>query len=340
MARNKKNTRIRILIGSLVILSFLFVSLSTIFAQENQSVGLSISPLTFEFSANPGDIVENKVKISNPTTNILSVKMEVEDFTASGEEGAVAVEEQENETYSLKRWVTISPTEFTLKPGEYKVVNYTINIPQNAEPGGKYGSILAAVTGTVSPSGTGATVNPKVGALVLLSVSGKVVEKIEIKEFLAPGFSEEGPIPLSLRFENKGTTHEKPKGIITITDIFGKKVADLEIPQKNVIPGAVRKIETQWNKKWLFGGRYQATFVGNYGSQNETITAAIIFWVFPWKIGLLILLILVLIIAMIRRTHRKVKKANQILREQDLRQKELDKQQESSTSTNPPRKIL
>ncbi len=328
--------KIKKLIISLFLISTIFISSFFIFvqnnktlAQESSAVGLSISPLTFEFSANPGETIENKVKIANPTQNTISVKMEIEDFTALGEEGQVAVEEQKNETYSLKKWVILSPQEFTLAPGEYKIVNYTINVPQNAEPGGKYGSILAIPTGIVSPQGSGASINPRVGALVLLSVSGKIVEKLEVKEFSAPKLSDRGPIPFVLRFENTGTVHVKPRGIIAITDIFGKKVADIEIPQKNVIPGAVRKVEAGWNKNWLFGMRYQATFVGNYGSKNEPITAAVVFWVFPWKIGLVVLLVLILIIIIIVRTHKKVKIANRILKEQKIKEEELERQKQS-----------
>lgn len=305
-----------------------------VFAQEKQNqVGLSVSPLNFEFSANPGETIENKIKVSNPTQKTVSVKMEVEDFTAMGEEGEVKVEEQHDHTYSLKKWVTVNPLEFTLTPGDSRVVSFKIVVPQNAEPGGKYGSILATVTGIVSPTGTGASIQPKVGALVLLSVSGKIVEKLDIKEFSAPKLSEKGPIKFALRFENKGTVHLRPRGIVTITDIFGKKLADLEIPQKNVLPGAVRKVEVQWNKKWLFG-RYQATFVGNYGSQNTPISATLTFWVIPWKISLVVIVVLILILAIIIRTRKKIKRAEQILKEHKEREASKRKEESKETEQN------
>lgn len=323
----KTNPSKKTLIGLILFLFFCFSFL--VFAQEkNNQVGLTISPLNFEFSANPGDKIENKIKVSNPTKNTFSVKMEVEDFTAMGEEGQVKVEEQQNHTYSLKRWVTTSPSEFTLAPGEYKVVTFTIDVPSNAEPGGKYGSILATVTGTVSPEGTGATLKPKVGALVLLSVAGRIEEKVDIKEFSSPKFLNSGPVNFTLRFENKGTVHVMPRGIITITDIFGKKLADIEIPQKNVLPGAIRKVQATWNKKWLFG-RYQATFVGNYGSKNEPISATLTFWVIPWKIGGPILIVLIIIVAVIIRTRRKLKKAEEILK----KHKEKEEEEKSHTKT-------
>lgn len=297
-------------------LFFIFLLVGVfVFAQEKGGqVGLSVSPLRFEFSADPGDKIENVIKVANPTKNTFSVKMQVEDFTAMGEEGQVKVEEQKDHTYSLKRWVITSPSEFTLAPGESKIVSFKINVPQNAEPGGKYGSILATVTGIVTPEGTGASIQPKVGALVLLSVSGKIVEKLDVKEFSAPKFLNKGPVKFTLRFENKGTVHLRPKGIVSIYDIFGKKVADLEIPQQNVLPGAVRKVSVEWKKGWLFGLVYRAMFVGSYGSQNEPISASLTFYAFPWLYAGIIILILILIIFFFVRAHKKVKRAEEILK--------------------------
>jgi len=93
----------------------------TIFAQEGER-GLTISPLTFELTANPGDVLENKIQVSNPTKSSISVKMETEDFLAYGELGEVRVQEQEDETYSLKKWVATIPSEFTLSQEEVNLL--------------------------------------------------------------------------------------------------------------------------------------------------------------------------------------------------------------------------
>lgn len=309
----------RVKIGIIIIGLLTGLILGTFaFAQER---GITISPLNFELTANPGDSLENKIRVSNPTKNIISVKMEVEDFTAMGELGQVSVEEQENQTYSLKRWVKTSPTVFSLKAGEQKFVTFTINVPKNAEPGGKYGSVLAVITGTTGPKATGATITTKVGALVLLSVSGKIKEELNVKEFSAPKFSEYGPITFVIRFENTGTVHVRPRGFVTITDLFGNKVNSSEFPQQNVIPGAIRRVEAKWDRFWLWGGRYQATLVGSYGSQNAPLSAVTTFWAFPWKIAIGVIIILALIIYLVIRTRRKIKKAEEILKKHEEEKK-------------------
>jgi len=286
------------------------------FAQQS---GVTISPLTFELTANPGDTLTNTLKIYNPTDNIISIKMEIEDFRPIGETGQVIVEPEVEITYSLKRWVKTDPTGFTLEPKEQKFVDFEISVPENAEPGGKYGSVLASTTGVVGKGVTGTAVAQKVGVLLLLTVAGEVKEELAIKEFLAPSFLEYGPVPFTMRFENKGTVHVRPRGFVTITNWWGKKVADVEFSQLNVIPGAVRKIETSWQNKWLFG-KYTAMLVGSYGTANLPFNPPILtFWAFPWKIALGIFVVLLLIFAFFYKTRKRWQLALRILLKGELK---------------------
>jgi len=259
---------------------------------------LGIAPLTFEITANPGDIVENYLKVYNPSPDTsVQIEMVIEDIAPTGEAGHVIVEPAETETYSLARWIETEPKEFSLAPREEKFVKFTINIPENAEPGGHYGTVIAGAKLVAGPRATGAAILPRVGSLVLLTVPGVMREELIVKEFIAPNYSEFGPIPFTIRFENTGTVHVKPTGYITVTNWLGQKVANIEFPSHNVLPRAVRKFETSLPQKWLFAGRYTATLTGNYGLSNVSLTPTVItFWVFPWKFGLGILIVLILLI--------------------------------------------
>ena len=293
-----------LVIGGIIVAGFCFA----------QGTGISVSPLTFELTANPGDTVpSNSIKVYNPTDNIMSIKMEAEDWRPEGETGQVIVEPEAEMTYSLKRWVKIDPVEFTLGPKEQKFVNFTIEVPENAEPGGKYGSILASTTGMVKEGTAGAVITQKVGALILLTVSGEAEENLIIKEFSVSSFFEYGPVLFTIRFENTGSVHVRPKGFIAITNWRDKKVADVEFSQLNVIPRSVRKIENKWDKKWLFG-KYTAMLVGSYGIDNLPISSEILtFWVVPWRITLGILIVLILIFLFFYKTRRRWQMALRIL---------------------------
>jgi len=276
---------------------------------------LGIAPLTFEITANPGDIVENYLKVYNPSPDTsVQIEMVIEDIAPTGEAGHVIVEPAETETYSLARWIETEPKEFSLAPREEKFVKFTINIPENAEPGGHYGTVIAGAKLVAGPRATGAAILPRVGSLVLLTVPGAMREELIVKEFIAPNYSEFGPIPFTIRFENTGTVHVKPTGYITVTNWLGQKVANIEFPSHNVLPRAVRKFETSLPQKWLFAGRYTATLTGNYGLSNVSLTPTVItFWVFPWKFGLGIFLVLLGIIIFFLKTGKRWKMAMKVL---------------------------
>ena len=282
-------------------------------AQE-QKRGIMISPLTFDLTANPGDVLKNKLRIINMSDNTTPVTINIENFKAVGEIGQVMIAPVEEEMiYSLKNWMKAEPNEFILGPNEQKVVDFMIEVPLNAEPGGKYGSILASIGGGNATGGMGTSVVQQVGSLVLLVVSGEVKENLEIKSFSTPSFLEYGPVPFEIKFENKGSIHVKPRGFISISSWGNKKKIDLELPLNNVMPGAVRKIETNWDTKWLFG-KYTATIVGGYGTSNIPINPMTIeFWVLPWKLMLGVSIVLLIILTILFLSRKRLRMAAKIL---------------------------
>jgi hypothetical protein len=247
-----------------IFLLTIFVTIGIIFILQTkaQSEGITISPLTFELTAKPGEAIVSMIKVYNPSDNVISIKMSAEDFRATGESGQVIAEPQEDLTYSLKRWVKIEPTEFTLKSKEQRFVNFTINVPKNAEPGGKYGSILA----TTNVSGVGYAV----GSLILLTVSGEIKESLILKEFSVSESPES--VSFKVRLENNGTVHLRPQGVIVIENCQGKKIEDLEVPATNILPGAIRETDVSWIKKST-SDCYNAYLLGTYGLTSKSFSS-------------------------------------------------------------------
>ena len=289
----------------------LFLFAPSVNAQSSSS--FSISPLSFELTANPGDTLINELNIFNRSDASLPVNIEIEDFVTTGESGKVLVQEAENETYSLTKWIKVYPENLILKPNETRSISFEITVPLNGEAGGHYGSVLASMGGSGMEGTTGSAVSTKIASLILLNVSGEVVEDLEILDFSVSEFQEYAPVPFEIRFENKGTVHVKPRGFITITDMFGNKVKDLEFPQKNVLPGAKRKIEAEWNEEWIIG-KFTATVVGGYGTSNTPLNFKTVeFWVLPWKLILGVSIILLIIFFLLFLSRKRLRLAAKIL---------------------------
>ena len=271
---NKKNPPAGLL---LIIGLFITLFVLPIKVRAQESVGLTIIPPKLELFANPGETINESIRLSNVSALPQTYGVIVEDFRATGEEGQVVLEESETELYSLQSWINLSAPGIVVQPGEEEYCHANPRGGRAAEPGGHYASILFQIGGSGEIPGV-TSVRTRVGALILLRISGDVREDSQIENFSAPKFSQKGPIDFTLRIKNNGTTHIRPNGTVIITNKLGKKVAELPLTGFNVFPGAIRKMDTTWEKENLFGV-YTATLVATYGQQNLPLTATTTFTV-------------------------------------------------------------
>lgn len=292
-----------------VLSAFLLLPLQNAHAQE--TVTLSVSPPVFELSANPGDKLENVIRVSNPHEDPLRVSVDTRNFVAVGEGGSVGLTEEET-SYSLASWISVSPTESEIPAKSSRYFNVQTKVPLNAEPGGHFGSVVFK-TGGGTVQQTGAAVTQELGALFLLRVSGKVTEEGRIESFSpVKNFWEYGPVYFDLRVGNKGNVHIKPQGKITITNLLGKKAAEVEVAPQNVLPSAVRKFSPVWEKELLFG-KYIATASLVYGSDSEVLNATTTFYAFPYRVGGAALVGLVALGYLLYRGRKRIALALRIL---------------------------
>lgn len=280
-----------------VIVAVLFaVSLHQYVSAQAVGQGIEVSPPSQEVSVDPGKTISVKAKVRNPSSKELSIETRIEDFTAKGDQGQIEL--LANSPYSITSWTTVTPDKFTLAPGEQKEVTATVTVPSTSA-GGRYGSFVFKVVPENVQEGATA-VSQEIASLFLIKVSGPVTEKVTLKEINTPAFSEFGPVPMELKFQNEGNVHVKTYGLVNVTDMFGNKVSDIVVSGTNVFPGAERVVTAELKNTFLFG-RYTATALMYYGSQNQDVSATTTFIVFPVRIAVIILAVLVGIYLMRKR---------------------------------------
>jgi hypothetical protein len=307
----KKHLNKIVLVCSLILMLGIFSSHSNkIHAQS--SVGLSVSPPTFELTANPGDFLFNTIRVDNLSDVPISVIVDKRNFTAMGEEGAVSLMEGENQTYTLASWISVTPTQATIPAKRSVTFNYDINVPLNAEPGGHFGSIVF-VSGGQTPGETGAAVSQELGALLLLKVAGNIREEGQVASFEADkGFWEFGPVTFSTRVKNEGNVHFRTLGYITIRNMFGTEIERIEIEPRNVLPEATRRLSSEWDVRYGFG-KYTATAHLTYGNKGELLTSQSTFIVFPYKMGIAAGFIVLVFLVLIYKARRRLSTAVRVL---------------------------
>lgn len=301
--------RVSIVTGVILLL---VISQATAYAADPPKSGLAISPPTFELSANPGDVLKNSLRVDNVVDEPLEVTVDTRNFTALGEEGGINLSPAEDQ-YSLASWISVTPAKIVIPAKSSQTFNYTIAVPANAAPGGRFGSIIFKTALRTVSGQTGVAVGQEVGTLVFVKIAGQVTEKASIASFGAKsGLNERGPVEFDIRVKNEGNVQFKPTGTITITNFFGKKVATIPINEQNVLPDAIRKMNATWKNDWLFG-KYNATLSLVYGNNKQVLTASTTFWGFPYKLAAIIIVVLGGAAALIYPHRKRLKLALKVL---------------------------
>jgi hypothetical protein len=269
---------------------------------------LEIAPPVINLKADPGQTIKTQISLRDVSSGKLLVKSQLNDFVAAGEDGTpkILLDEAADEPnpYSLKTWIAPLP-ELLLNPQQIRQLPVTINVPANAAPGGYYGVVRFTATAPEMTE-TGVSLSASLGSLILVRVNGAATEKLEIEEFF---ISKDGkrstifqsaPLNFTERIKNTGNLHQQPSGHVTITDMFGKKVAavNVNLPPRNILPASIRKFEqpldrTVIGNNRLFG-KYTATLKVKYGTDEKTISESMTFWVIPYTlIGIIIAVLVV-----------------------------------------------
>ncbi|MCL4353557.1 hypothetical protein M1615_03795 [Patescibacteria group bacterium] len=278
-------------------------------AQDVQRTFTIVPPIV-ETTLNPGQKTEGVLKVINDSTSPLTFTASVHDFIVDNPNGIpnLLPVNTLSKRFSGASWIGITPSTFTVLPQSKQTLNYFLQVPQDARPGGHYAAVVYTPTSKLAVKGTGASVETKLGTLFLVTVNGNINESSQVTSFTANPFQEYGPVKLTALIANNGDLHIKPIGQIVVSDIFGRVINQQNLAQFDIFPTASRIYTNTVGSKIMIG-RFKATLLASYGRNNNLpLTATVYFWVFPWKIALLAVLILAAIVLGIMYWRKRGKK--------------------------------
>ncbi|HAM88807.1 MAG: hypothetical protein US83_C0006G0044 [Candidatus Falkowbacteria bacterium GW2011_GWC2_38_22] len=290
--------------------AIIFFKTDIVFAQEG--AGIKISPVRIEEMVDPGQALHSEVSVTNESGEAKTFYVYLRDFKSEGESGSARlIEPGTEEGNYLASWIVISNEGTLLQSGETKTFPFQVIVPAEVGPGGYFGAI---VFGTEPPriqmenedKGAGMAIAQQTACLVLLRVKGDVYEDAQIVEFNTDKdfYSTPFSVDFTVRIENIGNVHIKPRGSISIKNMFGKEVSIVKINEKggNILPKSIRNFgQNFWNGDNAFG-KYTASLGITYGvSADEggqgknSLVSVKTFWIIPWRILIPITLILLFI---------------------------------------------
>jgi hypothetical protein len=283
--------------GVLLLASFSAVGVSAVGAQSSQV--LSVTPTMFNADTVPGVPFRSQLRVINANEYPITVYVEAVNFAPVGEQGTgelLPILDQNEPGNTIAEWITIPELMHTIKPGAVAQVPFSINVPDDAPPGGHYAALLVGTR----PPDSGAQVSrletaQVVTSLVLLTVGGGVIEEARLREFITSQLIYAAPdTSFSVRVKNTGNVHLQPDGDITVTDMWGNEHTRIEIGGNsqfgNVLASSTREYVINWSSDWQLShfGRHTAALTLGYGSESrQFMSAETHFWIIPWR-GLLL----------------------------------------------------
>ncbi len=255
---------------------------------QAQGLGIKVQPSTIEERLDPGGSVEGVLTITNESDAPQVYKIGTRDVTGMELSGRPNFSDKPGgeDPYAASAWVRPQKDSVPLAAWEAVEVPYRIEVPTDASPGGYFAAIFV----TREADGiaeSGASVGFHVAALVNLRVNGEVREDLVLKEFsTGRAVHTDLEVEFTARMENTGTVHERPVGIITIADMFGKEAGKVMLNENEgaILPRSERLFDTTWKGEGFHVGRYTALLSVTYGNDaKQTVTRSTTFWIVPLR---------------------------------------------------------
>ena len=292
----------------IIISGFLFAPF--IRAQEPITLGVKVNPQIFELDVWAGEKITKKIDLGNLSNVPIPIEVRMTDFTAEENSGEMIFDEAlQDPSIASRKWFQIENSNFILETNGTREVQFTISVPENAEPGGHYATMLFEPRLPSFYFEEGQVRNiPVIGVLFLISVKTLSLEtntqqKLETVEFslldkermvglenfisrfmtamvkVNVNIVETSPSMFVLKIKNNDIYHIKPSGRVLIYDFFGENIAKVDIPKRTILPGKVRVFPIEFSLpvperlKWLPASisnlLVKNFFIGKYQAKLE-----------------------------------------------------------------------
>lgn len=294
-----------ILRSLLVILSIAILFPTTAGAQTR--VSFKLSPTTIEDNIDPGTDRAFVLHVQNLGDAPAKLFPLARNITGIGSDlHPIYSDQKDTEGNELASWITYKETQLDVSAGETKDLHFSIHFPKSAQPGSHMAGIFISdkSSGDVK---NGSAIGFEVGSILNFRVAGDIIEDTQIREFYSSKtIYNIADVGFTVKVENRGNVLAKPRGLIDITNMFGKKVASILVNDSaaGVFPKTTREYKASWKPDDIQMGRFEAVVALAIEGVNgtQTISRVVQFWVLPMNIlmpffgGLLFVIILVYVL--------------------------------------------
>lgn len=297
---------------------------AVMFAQNDAGIGLK--PANIAENMDPGESRQFTVLVENVSGQDQNYYIFKRDISGVRDGGVPIFADNNIETggFALSDWIQLESDRLEVKSGEERALSFILSVPQNASPCDHFGGIFVSAEPPELES-SGAAIGYQVANIVSIRVAGECIEEAQIRQFSTDNyFYGSSNVDFNLKFENSGNTLLRPTGPFTVTNMFGKEVANFTFneDQAGVFPciqdgdtcrPTIREFVFSWNSDETGFGRYEAMVSPSYGEEGfkQTTFSTATFWILPMNIilpaaGMLAVLLLITYISIRVYVQRKL----------------------------------
>ena len=266
-----------------------------------------VTPTRVELFVPPGTEKEFEIALTNQTGKSATFVLGAEDLApANNPEGDSLLLGKNVGPHSLKDYI-LSPTNtVTLADGETRSVSFVVSVPMEVTKPGLYGAVTIELGGNRQvQADAGALVRSRLAVGVLVST----VEQPEISGHLVDFETINGSHVLwssqttfKIAYQNDGNVHIEPTGLLSLSDVLGRQVAEEQIGPIVILPMSTRSQTLSVNSGYVPGRlaahlQIEDGFGGHHEERDITL------WIMPWQ-NLLVLGGLVVVVLLWRKAKK------------------------------------
>ncbi|MFJ2619968.1 WxL protein peptidoglycan domain-containing protein [Glutamicibacter sp. NPDC087344] len=265
---------------------------------------------SFSYELDPGDSVEDSFQITNYGVNPLELSVYGADGQTSAN-GALELLPASEPSQNIGAWLKADESTVTLAAGEETEVDFTLSIPEDAQPGDYVGGMISSYID--SSSGAAVAVDQRLATQLAVRVGGEGTMALGMDNVdLSAPIAWNPFAPVSADFAaqvtNDGTLRARGNYTVKISGLFGLGSSTQTIALEEMLPGATVDLASQVPGLWpLIWQQYEVTLTpeGIDSVPGEPVVVNGTFWTFPagW-VGILLLIIIAVVIVAVVRSRR------------------------------------
>lgn len=212
-----------------------------------------LSPTSKYYTSEPGETVKGQLKVINDGDSEFDFTVYARPFSISSNDYNTPNFDDPVARADVFGWVTFDNVKYHAAARSSVAVNYEINIPQDAIPGGHYGVIFAEISApSADKNNNSVRIVKRLGTKLYITVGGELQLAGRATGSDIPFWQFEPPLAADVRVENTGNTHFDDTVRLTVRDSLGK-IKHQSLHKYTILPGTSRNIPLEWSKSPWFG---------------------------------------------------------------------------------------